>query len=172
MIAYTATGIQAIRNIFKRYPDNTRPDKEILQLLEISLTSNAFLFNDHYYLQVEGTAMGKKCAPAYANIYMAEWEREALAKCPYQPTCYYRFLDDIIGAWPHDIQLFTDFINILNGHHPSIKVKYTIHPQERFFSVITINHRKHYTLEFTSNQQTHMLYFINTVTILNIHLRE
>jgi len=134
----TATGIQAIRNIFKRYPDNTRPDTEILQLLEISLTSNDFLFNDHYYLQVEGTAMGKIFAPAYANIYMAEWEREALAKCPYQPTFYYRFLDDIIGAWPHDIQLFTDFMNILNSHHSSIKVKYTIHPQEVNFLDTTV----------------------------------
>lgn len=29
-----------------------------------------------------GTAMGKKFAPAYANIYMADWELTALDKCP------------------------------------------------------------------------------------------
>ena len=42
-----------------------------------------------------GTAMGKKFAPNYANLFMAQWEREALAKWTKQPLCYFRFLDDI-----------------------------------------------------------------------------
>lgn len=29
-------------------------------------------FNKEFFLQIKGTAMGKKFAPAYANIFMAE----------------------------------------------------------------------------------------------------
>lgn len=71
-------GIQAIKNIFLKYPDSKRPDKGLPDLLHINLTHNDFEFNNKYYLQVKGTAMGKKFAPAYANIFMAQWEEGAL----------------------------------------------------------------------------------------------
>ncbi|KAI4800057.1 hypothetical protein KUCAC02_016594 [Chaenocephalus aceratus] len=54
--------------------------------------------------------MGQRFAPSYANMYMSEWEREALAKCTHLPSLYHRFLDDIIGIWPHDISVFPQFI--------------------------------------------------------------
>ncbi|KAM4540300.1 calpain-3-like [Fundulus diaphanus] len=41
--------------------------------------------------------MGKKFAPAYANIFMAEWEAGALESCSKAPLHYYRYLDDIWG---------------------------------------------------------------------------
>lgn len=83
-----------------------RPDAEILQLLEICLTNNDFQFDNKAYLQMEGTAMGQRYALSYANIYMSEWERVALAKCPLQPVFYLRFLDDIIGVWVHGEEAF------------------------------------------------------------------
>lgn len=120
-------GINSIRRIFQKYPDKKRPDKELIQLLEINLTRNDFEFNGDFYLQVKGTAMGKKFAPAYANIFMAEWETEALSKCIKKPLYYYRFLDDIWGIWHHSEQDFEGFLNTLNGHNASIKLKSTIH---------------------------------------------
>lgn len=78
------SGLQAVSQIFQDHPDPKRPDKEILELLNINLTRNYFEFNSKFYLQIKGTAMGKKFAPAYANIFMAKWEEEALAKCPIQ----------------------------------------------------------------------------------------
>lgn len=41
-----------------------------------------------------------------------------------------KFLDDIIGAWSHGEQKFSEFIDILNNHHSSIKVKYELHPAQ------------------------------------------
>ena len=82
--------------------------------------------------------MGQRYAPSYANIYMSEWEREALAKCTHQPLTYLRFLDDIFGIWHHDITLFSDFISTLNNHHPSIKVKYIIDPLQVNFLDTTV----------------------------------
>lgn len=134
----TATGLHTVRNKFNQFPDPKRPDNILLHLLQICLTHNDFEFDDRLYLQIHGTAMGQRFAPAYANIFMSEWEREALAKCPLKPFFYYRFLDDIIGAWTHTLEQFTDFINILNTHHPTIKLKATIDPHSVNFLDTTI----------------------------------
>ncbi|XP_024120094.1 uncharacterized protein LOC112141232 [Oryzias melastigma] len=64
----TQEGLAAVKNIFNTFKDQKRPDEEILQLLEINLTKNDFEFNGHFFLQIKGTAMGKKFAPAYAKI--------------------------------------------------------------------------------------------------------
>ncbi|XP_041928729.1 uncharacterized protein LOC121693401 [Alosa sapidissima] len=122
----TISGLQAVQHKFTQFPDPTRPDNTLLQLLEICLTHNDFEFDDKLFLQIHGTAMGQRFAPAYANIFMSEWEQEALAKCPLKPLFFYRFLDDIIGAWTHTLDQFTDFMNILNTHHTTIKLKSTI----------------------------------------------
>ncbi|XP_024122529.1 uncharacterized protein LOC112143026, partial [Oryzias melastigma] len=122
----TQEGLAAVKNIFNTFKDQKRPDEEILQLLEINLTKNDFEFNGHFFLQIKGTAMGKKFAPAYADIFMAEWETEALKKCPKQPLHYYRYLDDIWGVWTYSDQDFINFIDTLNTHNPSIKLKSTI----------------------------------------------
>lgn len=44
----TSQGIQAIKNIFAKYPDSKRPDKELLELLHINLTN--FEFNNKYFI--------------------------------------------------------------------------------------------------------------------------
>lgn len=160
----TEQGLRVIQSCLNRYPDSDRPDQELLQLLRICLTNNDFSFNNNHYLQVHGTAMGQRFAPSYANIYMSEWERGALAKCTLQPTFYLRFLDDIIGAWPHDISLFQEFIDTLNSHHPSIQVKHTIDPHQInfldttvFFEPINATHKSMLTKVFFKTTDTHSL---------------
>lgn len=115
-------GIKCVEDIFKKHPDPRRPDVELLKLLEINLTRNDFMFNGKYYLQVKGTAMGKKFAPAYANIFMANWEREVFLKCDKKPAYYLRYLDDIWGVWTGSMQEFQDFVQVLNAHDPSIQL--------------------------------------------------
>ena len=122
----TKSGLEAVKKMFAKYPDRTRPDKELLQLLEINLNRNDFEFNSEFYLQMKGTAMGKKFAPAYANIFMANWEEEALKKCPKKPLHYLRFLDDIWGIWIGTEEELTQFIGMLNAHDSSIKLTHTI----------------------------------------------
>ena len=115
-------GIQAIKNKFSDRIGNMKFEA-ILQLLEISLKRNDFVFDDKVFLQVQGTAMGRRYAPHYADIYMAEFEKEALAKCDKQPDCYFRYLDDIFLIWSHGRDSFQDFLNVFNTHRPSIKFK-------------------------------------------------
>lgn len=123
----TESGLKAVKNTFLKYPNKKRPDKELLQLLTINLTRNDFVFNSQFYLQISGTAMGKKFAPSYANIFMAEWEAGALERCPKKPLHYWRYLDDIFGVWTHSLAEFQQFISVLNSHDLSIKTKSSIH---------------------------------------------
>lgn len=57
---------------------------------------------------------------------MAKWEDEVLAKCHKKPIHYLRYLDDIWGIWTHSIEEFKEFVDTLNKHDPSIKLKYII----------------------------------------------
>ncbi|KAK3538101.1 hypothetical protein QTP70_029824, partial [Hemibagrus guttatus] len=84
----TSAGVEAVMEWFKRYPDRKRPNKHVIDLLKINLTENDFEFDSAHLLQVKGTAMGKRFAPSYANIFMAKWEEEALSAWPVKPLHY------------------------------------------------------------------------------------
>lgn len=132
------SGISSVKKCFEKYPDPKRPDEELLQLLEINLTKNDFVFNEKFYLQIKGTAMGKKFAPAYANIFMANWEEEVFKKCQKKPFHYLRYLDDIWGIWTGSREEFQDFVDILNSHDPSIKLETEIDEQSINFLDTTV----------------------------------
>lgn len=116
-------GIQAVREALD---SPLSLYKYVLELLEISLKTNDFQFNGDTFLQLCGTAMGRDYAPSVANIFMAKWECEALAKCPLKPKVYLRYLDDIFIVWEHGKEEFDNFFEILNSHHPNIKLKATV----------------------------------------------
>ena len=126
----TTLGIEAVRKALASSPDPSRPDHYILQFLHITLTRNDFLFDTSFFLQTSGCAMGRKYSPAYADIYLADWEHNALLKCPIRPLVYFRYLDDIFGLWDKSETEFLHFIQTLNSHHPRIKLKHTLHPQQ------------------------------------------
>uniref|UniRef100_A0A1A8V751 Reverse transcriptase domain-containing protein n=1 Tax=Nothobranchius furzeri TaxID=105023 RepID=A0A1A8V751_NOTFU len=142
-------GLDAIKRIFLKYPDSRRPDQELLQLLEINLRRNDFEFNGEFFLQIKGTAMGKKFAPAYANIFMAEWETTAMTKCDKKPSAYYRFLDDVWGVWPHGGQEFEHFLTTLNSHNQSIKLKATTSSESVDFLDTTTFKGKDFSSSYT-----------------------
>ena len=162
----TQEGIQAVKEAFFKFRDKKRPDKELLQLLEINLTRNDFEFNGNYFLQIKGTAMGKKFAPAYADIFMASWETAALERCPKKPLYYYRYLDDIWGIWSYSEDEFISFFNILNTFNPSIKLKYTTDSNSvNFLDTTTFKGPK-----FTSHNQLDIkVYFKDTDTHALLH---
>lgn len=131
-------GLQAVRELLSQNPDPSRPDEEFLEFLELCLKNNDFVFNKKWFLQLWGTSMGKKFAPAYANIFMAYFEQCTLPNCSKLPEMYVRFLDDIFMIWTHSLQDFDDFLSILNNSHPTIKFKATISKTSIEFLDVTI----------------------------------
>ena len=119
-------GIDSLKRAFDRYPDSGRPDKNIIDLVELSVKGNHFEFNGEMYQQVCGCAMGKHFSPNCAFIYVAEWEEAALSKCSKSPLLYLRYLDDVLIIWPLSNEEFWIFFEILNQQDDKIKLKATI----------------------------------------------
>lgn len=145
----THDGIESVKKMFLKHPSSTyfRPEKEIIDLLELSLKCNDFVFNDQWYLQISGTAMGKKFAPSYANIDMAIFEEEVLNLTDKKPLAYFRFLDDIFLIWQHSLDDFKQFFELLNNHRESIKFQYLVSNTAVNFLDVTV---------FKGNQYSHM----------------
>jgi hypothetical protein len=71
----------------------------ILQALDIIMKNNVFKFDDLFYLQCNGTAMGTPPAPAYANLYFGAHEHRRLPEWTASLALYKRYIDDIFGIW-------------------------------------------------------------------------
>ena len=50
----------------------------IMRMARLILDSNYFAYNDKYYRQIRGGAMGSAFTQVLANIYMLEWEQELI----------------------------------------------------------------------------------------------
>ena len=88
----------------------------ILEALEICLKSNHSVFNEKFYLQVHGTAMGPNNACSYADIAMGEIDHKAKHCGPIKPSQWWRYRDDIFDLWqqgPAALNSFTEYINSL-----------------------------------------------------------
>ena len=55
---------------------------DIILLLEFCLKNTYFSFQDQFYEQVEGAAMGTPVSPIVANLYMEYLEQKALSTAP------------------------------------------------------------------------------------------
>ena len=91
--------------------------KNIICLLEFCLRSTYFTFQNLYYEQVEGAAMGSPISPIVANLYVENFEIRAISTSLHPPMMWTRFVDDtcvVINA-AHK-QEFLEHINSINPH--------------------------------------------------------
>ena len=109
-------GLNAIRGEATN-PSNTN----LIKLLKKVLGCNNFDFNGRHFLQVGGTAMGTKVAPAYANTFMGWFEENHVYTYHKQPLLWKRFIDDIFVIWQFGHEELDLFISYLNSCMPSMK---------------------------------------------------
>ena len=70
-------GKKAARATYNNHPAT----KGIIEFLNLILTLNNFVFNAITFLHImTGCAMGTICAPAYANISMAQFEKQYISQ--------------------------------------------------------------------------------------------
>ena len=102
--------------------NQSRPSvSHIKELMSHILMKNNFTFSDRHFLQVQGTAMGTKMAPSYANLFMSQLEDRLLSSAPNRPLVWWRFIDDIFSIWCGDQDSLDEFIDHINSFHPTIK---------------------------------------------------
>ena len=93
---------------------------EFKKLLELACHEPWFIFNETYFQQIDGVAMGSPLGPTLANIFMCFHEKEWLENCPkdFKPVFYKRYVDDIFLLFraPEHLKLFKDYMNTCHSH--------------------------------------------------------
>ena len=90
---FTSVPIDPALNIIKDLlvKDNILKERTVMEvgdiilLLEFCLKNTYFSFQDQFYEQVEGAAMGSPVSPIVANLYMEYLEQKALSTAPNPP---------------------------------------------------------------------------------------
>ena len=120
-----AQGTSAVKRAFDNYSKKTTTSKVIATFFALILTLNNLVFDCIHYLQRKGCAMGTICAPAYPNIFMANFELNSIYLYIKNKTkMFLRFLDDLFMIWAGSEQELLDSMSDLNKKHPSIKFEF------------------------------------------------
>ena len=92
--------------------------------------------------------MGTICAPAYANIFMAQFEKQHIY--PYiknKSVLYLRYIDDIFMMWTGTKEELVIFSEKLNSKHKTIKFEHNISNSNILFLDTLIYKDKNNTLQ-------------------------
>ena len=89
----------------------------IISLLEFCLKSTYFTFQQSYFEQQEGAAMGSPISPIVANLYMEDFEVKAINVSPQPPYLWKIFMDDTFIIFKSSQK--TSFLEHMNSidHH-------------------------------------------------------
>ena len=93
--------------------------------MRLVASSNVFVFDRRYFLQLLGVAMGSKSSPTFACIFMGmvellllfSWHRSG----GLEPHLWRRFVDDIWFLWRGSEEELERLISHLNTSHATIK---------------------------------------------------
>ena len=117
---YIYDGIAACRKIWEQRTDQEPPTECLVEMLTLVLKNKKITFDGNHYLQINGTAMGTKMAPSYANIFMGDPEERLLFSSLKQPLSWFRFIDDVDMKWIHSDKEVDKFFEHANSIHPSM----------------------------------------------------
>jgi len=113
-------GIEIIRKWLEDYSQEVPqdfPTEFLLKVLQIVMSNNIFQFDDTYWLQKCGTAMGMSCACSYATLYWAYIERKfIIPRWSHSLPFLRRYIDDKLGIWTGSEETFTAFLQDLNSY--------------------------------------------------------
>ena len=129
--------VSALQQSYGVDPDQPPPEV-IGEMINIILTNNVFEFEGQYYLQLQGCAMGTKCAPAYASIFMGHVERTLQAMAGDKVLLWRRFIDDIFLIYGGNREEFDRYMVDINGIHPTIKFTSECSPDQVTFLDTTV----------------------------------
>ena len=138
-------GIEACQRALETRPSPAPPTSYLTRMIELILKLNNFSFNEEHYLQVQGTAMGTRVAPSYANLFMAKLEEDLLAWTSARPHTWWRYIDDIFAIWEHGRE---------PGPNQLISSFHQIHRRNLYTTVILEGNNIHTDL-YTKPTDTH-----------------
>ena len=91
----------------------------IIELLSFCLNNTYFVFQEEFYEQTRGPAMGSPISPIVASIFMEAFENKAIETALHPPRIWKRYVDDTFVLQDHAHK--EEFLQHLNSVDPSIK---------------------------------------------------
>ena len=127
IVLFTSIPIPSALEVMKKKLDQdtefqkrtTMPVDTILELLAFCLNNTYFVFQDTFYEQTKGAAMGSPISPIIANIFMEAFEQRALATALHPPRVWKRYVDDTLVVQQQKYQ--QEFLQHINTVDPSIQ---------------------------------------------------
>lgn len=119
-------GLLALKEFLSDFHRDSNIHQLILALAEWVLRSNYITFGDTLWRQIQGTAMGTPFAVVFANIFLGQLERKAIARLPLhqRPLFYVRFIDDLLGVFD-SANSVNEFKTSFDSISPSISTTVT-----------------------------------------------
>ena len=79
------------------------------------------MFNNIFYKQIDGVAMGSPLGPALAIIFMCSFDNKWLKDCPHslKPLFYRQYVDNTIALF-QSLDQVEKFTKYLSSKHPNI----------------------------------------------------
>ena len=71
-------GLESIHEALNSRSDQSVSTETLLELMKLVLKNNFLEFNGEFFQQTRGTAIGTKCAPSYAILFLAALEQKLL----------------------------------------------------------------------------------------------
>lgn len=103
---------------------------------------NTFLFEDTFYHQIKGTAMGSPFAPNYANLFMGKFEEDFVYndnEFSQYLKCLFRYIDDCFFVFSGSVQTPHAFHKYLNTRLDSIKFSLEFNTDTISFLDVQVN---------------------------------
>ena len=100
--------------------------RQLVSLLKITLKQNYFVYNNNYYLQLDGLPMGSPLSSLISEIFLQFIENQFIAqlKQDYNILFYGRYVDDILIIFDSNYDNANNILHAFNQIHP--KLKFTV----------------------------------------------
>ncbi|CAF1435861.1 unnamed protein product [Rotaria sordida] len=111
----------------------------IMRMARLILDTNCFAYNNKYYQQTRGGAMGSAFTQVLANIYMFEWEQDLIKHQTVHKGMYGRYIDDIFMITNQTIDEIQTELEKAANKDINIKIHYEIDTSVNFLDVTITN---------------------------------
>ena len=91
---YNVSGLESVSEILENRETHFPPGGCILESLALCLECNNSVFNEKFYLQEDGTAVGRRMSCSYSDIIIYRFDLKLLS-CTPKVLCWKSFRDNL-----------------------------------------------------------------------------
>ena len=97
-----------------------------IELIKLCHQNTYFVFEDTYFKQIFGLAMGNPLSPVLASIFLEHVEEELIPTFSgVRPHLWLRYVDDVLSLVPKEFDLHS-FVSFINSLYPTLKFSFEL----------------------------------------------